>query len=136
VPESSDWHGGAFTPWIAATPAATVSPELNPLYATAIHRLRERVLNGETLAEAMADKHVYPRSFRGMISMGEISVLLPEACGRIAELYHGDVQKYISILTAVGQPIGMFILACFVFVIYSSMFEAIIRIYNLLFDSM
>lgn len=33
VPESSNWHGGTLTRWIAALPAATVSPELPKLLA-------------------------------------------------------------------------------------------------------
>jgi len=88
------------------------SLDINPMYASLLDRLNERVRNGQPLREALdAERWLVPASFRTMVSIGESSGLLPEAFGRIAGLYVRDVLKMNKIMADTVGPLVVFALA-------------------------
>jgi len=87
--------------------------EVNPVYRSVLRRVKERVQNGETLSNAMAMERKLPASFRGLISVGESSGLLPEALGRVSRLYQRQAAKTSKILLDVTAPVGVVALGCF-----------------------
>jgi len=87
--------------------------DLHTLYAGAVRRVRKRVLQGETLSTAFdreAKLLTVPQSFRSLIALGEQSGMLPEACGRIARFYQGQVDKRMRILADAVLPLGVLLL--------------------------
>jgi type IV pilus assembly protein PilC len=88
------------------------SLDVNPTYRSVLRRVKERVHNGETLRSAMEIEKKLPVSFRGLISVGESSGLLPEALARIGRLYQRDAAKTSKIVLDVTAPLGVVALGC------------------------
>jgi type IV pilus assembly protein PilC len=102
---------------------STSSADIRPLFAAALCRLRDRVRQGEALAQAVErETWVLPASFRGMASIGESSGRLPEALERLAHLYHRQVLKVTKVTLSTLFPFGVIALGCCVMWIYSSVF--------------
>ena len=98
------------------------SLDINPIYRSALRRIKERVENGETLNGAMEEERNLPASFRGLISIGESSGLLPEAFGRIGRLYQREAAKTSKILLDVTAPAGVVALGCITLLVALSWF--------------
>ena len=88
------------------------SLDVNPIYRSALRRIKERVHNGETFSSAMEMEKKLPASFRGLISVGESSGLLPEALGRIGRLYQRQAARSSKILLDLTAPLGVVALGC------------------------
>jgi len=113
------------------------SLDVNPLYASLMRRLTERVRRGETLHEAIGtERWLVPRSFRTLVSIGESSGLLPEAFKRIADLYRRDVLKMNRILGDTIGPIVVFVLGAITLFINGSVFAILVRMTESILDSM
>jgi len=111
------------------------SLDINPLYRAAMRRLKERVQNGETLNAAMEMEPLLPESFRGFVSIGESSGLLPEAFGRVAQLYRRQALKTSRILMDVLTPIGVVVLGCFTLLVTLSVLGTCAALYEALLAS-
>ncbi|MBI4559179.1 MAG: type II secretion system F family protein [Candidatus Hydrogenedentes bacterium] len=96
--------------------------DLNPIFASMLQRVRQRVLRGSTLTNALAREINVPTAFRGFVSLGESSGLLPEALGRVAQLYQRQAAKTSRILLDIISPLGVVILACGVFWFHCTLF--------------
>jgi len=86
--------------------------DLNPIFSSAFRRINERVRSGETLSSAMEVEKKLPASFRGLVSVGESSGLLPEALGRIGRLYQRQAARTSKILLDLTAPLGVVALGC------------------------
>ncbi len=81
--------------------------DINPVYARVLRGLARRIFEGETLHNAMEQEShkLLPASFRGLVSIGERSGLLPEAFGRIGRLYQREAIKTRRVLTQGLMPL-------------------------------
>jgi type IV pilus assembly protein PilC len=81
-----------------------------PAYSRKFKRIHHDVSLGVTLSEAM-EKHrslpPLPKTFRGIIALGERSAMLSEACANVADTYRGEVAKRSRLLTDAIMPIGI-----------------------------
>ena len=125
---------GAGVPMDAALEDAA-SLDVNPIYRSALRRVKERVQNGETLSAAMETEKKLPVSFRGLISVGESSGLLPEALGRIGRLYHRQALKTSKILLDVTAPVGVVALGCLALLVALSWFGMAVALVDALVTS-
>lgn len=84
--------------------------DVNPMYAESVRRLRKHIMQGETLAAACdAEAHLppIPKSFRGLVSIGEQSGMLPQALARISQFYQAQADKRSRIIVDTLLPFGV-----------------------------
>ena len=111
------------------------SLDISPIYRAIMRRLGKSVQNGETLNAAMEKERLLPASFRGLVSIGESSGLLPEAFGRIALLYRREAIKTGKILIDVLTPAGVVVLGCLTLLVTLSVFAMSVSVYEALLES-
>ena len=110
---------------------------INPLYATRLRRVKERVSGGLTLSESFAKEGRYfPSSFVGMVAMGESSGLLPDAFGRIGTLYQRQAQKATRVLADLVSSAGVLVCAGFTFTVVYSVYGTLVAAYDAFLTSM
>lgn len=112
--------------------------DVNPMYARLLRRLKRRTEQGETLQTAMEpeSRALLPLSFRGIVSVGESSGLLPQALGRIAGFYEREARKTLRMLGGLLEPLSIGLLAGVTLLITSAVFEALVGIMTVLMDEM
>jgi type II secretory pathway component PulF len=106
---------------------------INPLYRNLLVRVRARMLQGETLSDALDAEStpiLVPKAFRGFVSIGERSGLLPEALARIGELYRRAVEKQLQILVDAVLPFGVIGLGFLTLIAELSLFLTLSSIYD------
>jgi len=108
------------------------SIEVNTLYRATLLRIKSRVHDGETLDSAMEKEPSIPASFRGIVSIGESSGLLPEAFGRVAHLYEREAAKVSKILLDVLAPIGVVAIGCLTLFVALAWFATAVRLMDTL----
>ncbi len=99
--------------------------EVHPYYRALLRRVRARVLEGETLAAAFDSERglaPVPKSFRGMVAVGERSGLLPDALSRIADVYRRVADARASIVSDMLLPFGVLLLAAITLVVQLSLY--------------
>ncbi|MCK5558645.1 MAG: type II secretion system F family protein [Candidatus Hydrogenedentes bacterium] len=111
------------------------SLDISPIYRATMRRLGKSVQNGETLNAAMEKERLLPASFRGLVSIGESSGLLPEAFGRIALLYRREAIKTGKILIDVLTPAGVVVLGCLTLLVTLSVFAMHVEVMKVLIAS-
>jgi len=111
------------------------SADLNPAYRRKFRRIRLRVLQGETLGEACTRYSrlpVLPKSFLGLLSLGEHSGMLPDACEQISVYYQRQVEKQTRLLMDTILPIGIMLLGIVTLAFEMLVFGSMIRIVDYL----
>ncbi len=91
--------------------AAVCAP--NRIHARMLRRMRARILQGESLADAaQAETRTVgvPSSFPTMIAVGEHAGMLPEALRYLADNYAIQARNRTHLLNAMVQPMGVLIL--------------------------
>jgi len=102
--------------------------DTSPLYSRLMTRLSEKVRTGHGLQEAMeSEKWLLPASFRGMVSIGESSGLLPEALKRVRLLYKQDVRKARTLMASIMAPVTILFLGCGTLLVYVGIYSILIR---------
>jgi len=103
--------------------------DINPVFAMSFRRIAGRVEQGESLKTAIdAEARVLPPSYRGLVSLGERSALLPEAFGRLAGAYRREALNAARLLLSIVPPIVLCWIGLLVYVVYSGIFEAILHL--------
>ena len=124
----------------AGVPMATAlddvqSLDVGPIFSGCFSRIREKVVQGESLASAMkTERRWLPASFRGQAALGEDSGLLPEAFGRLAHAYRREALKNARILLDIAAPVAICLIGLLTFFVYSAIFEALSRLSWLAID--
>jgi type II secretory pathway component PulF len=105
----------------------------NPLRPMA-RRVRTRVLQGHSFTDALrAEGRRIPRGMTAMTSLGESTGRLPEALGKIADLYLAQARRHARVLLDVLSPLallamgGMVLAVCaYLALAYSHLADALV----------
>ena len=119
---------------------SAANSELNPLYERSVRRVRQRILQGESLGDAWnAEKGrraLAPASFCGLVLLGERSGMLPDAFGRLAEFYGRQAEKRVRIISDALMPLGVLLLGGITLSVELAVFLTLTSIYNVIMGSL
>ena len=104
---------GAGVPLVQALSALTEQVEGARLKGV-IGQIRDRVNEGATLADAMAQSGVFSDLYVGMVRAGEAGGALEQVLSRLAEYLEGQVRLRNKVSSILIYPTVMFAFACFV----------------------
>ncbi|MGB0909427.1 MAG: type II secretion system F family protein [Nitrospirales bacterium] len=94
----------------------------NRLVEQTIEAVRHRIREGETITEPLAQSAIFPQMVTHMIRVGESTGSLDTMLDQIADLYEQEMDRTISMLTALLEPavilligvgIGMMVIAMY-----------------------
>ncbi|MBI5092737.1 MAG: type II secretion system F family protein [Candidatus Hydrogenedentes bacterium] len=102
---------------------AAAGLDVHPLFAAALQRVRKRVQGGATLKDSFSKERCFPRSFRGFVSVGESSNLLPNALAQAGDLYRRQVAKVTRILLDLLSPLGVIAAGAGALLLFASYLE-------------
>jgi len=103
--------------------------DLHPLYRRWVGGVRRRVLNGVSLRDACTGLRLLapiPRSFVGLIAMGETHGRLESSLRYLAENYQAQVERRKTLLMGCVLPLGVIAMGYVVLAVEASMFQALI----------
>ncbi|HCR30060.1 MAG TPA: pilus assembly protein PilC [Opitutae bacterium] len=100
----------------------------NQFIMDAVEKVRNRVRDGEPLAEPMAASGQFPPMVSSMVEVGEETGELPDMLNQIADIYDEEVDASISSVTSVIEPILILTLAISVLLIAISLFLPFIKL--------
>ncbi len=100
----------------------------NRFIMDAVDKVRNRVRDGEPLAQPIAATGLFPPMVSSMIEVGEETGELPDMLNQIAEIYDEEVDASISSVTSVIEPILILMLAVSVLLIAISLFLPFIKL--------
>ena len=83
----------------------TAAVSENVLAENAIREIRERVVQGSTLAREVRKQSFFPSLVAGMIHTGEESGTLSEILPKVADFYDRDLDYQIKALTSTLEPV-------------------------------
>ena len=110
--------------------------DISAVYAATIRRWRDRIRQGQRLAETVeAEKWYFPESFHALIAIGEDSARLPETMQHLAETYRREARKATRILYDTVFPVGIVGLGCVNLVIALTVFQLLTRMMTILADA-
>jgi type IV pilus assembly protein PilC len=79
----------------------------NSVVSKAVLFARERISEGKTMADPLAQSKVFPGMVVQMISVGEQSGSLDQMCTKIADFYEDEVDVAVAALTSLLEPFIM-----------------------------
>lgn len=79
----------------------------NVLIETALQEVAEKITQGRTMAEPLAETKIFPSMVVQMIGVGEQTGALDVMLNKIADFYEDEVDVAVSALTAMMEPIMM-----------------------------
>ena len=82
----------------------------NAVIEEAIYQVHLEVREGRTISEPLAQSGIFPQMVTHMIAVGESTGSLDTMLGKIADLYEQEVDRAITSLTALFEPIVMVII--------------------------
>lgn len=82
----------------------------NKVVERAIMRTREKIAEGRTMVEPLAESGVFPPMVVQMIGVGEATGALDTMLGKIADFYEEEVDAAVDALTALLEPIMMVVI--------------------------
>lgn len=100
----------------------------NLAYGEAVERLREKVLHGQLLHEAMQAEALFPLLAVQMLQIGESSGTLETMAARLAERYEEELDLQIESLSKLLEPLLMLILGIMVGSLVLAMYLPIFRL--------
>jgi type IV pilus assembly protein PilC len=72
--------------------------------------VREKISEGRTLAEPLAEANVFPSMVVQMIGVGEATGAMDTMLNKIADFYEEEVDVAVDALTAMLEPIMMVVI--------------------------
>lgn len=93
----------AGVPLVDAMRAASAATN-NRVYQTALVRVQERMLEGDGLAEPLADTEVFPRAATQMMRVGENTGTLDIQLNNVSAYYSRELEYRLKKLTALFEP--------------------------------
>jgi type IV pilus assembly protein PilC len=82
----------------------------NKVIERAIMTVREKISEGRTLAEPLAEANVFPSMVVQMIGVGEATGAMDTMLNKIADFYEEEVDVAVDALTAMLEPIMMVVI--------------------------
>ncbi|TVQ97218.1 MAG: type II secretion system F family protein [Deltaproteobacteria bacterium] len=79
----------------------------NKVIEKAIMRVRDRIAEGRTMAEPLAETGVFPPMVVQMIGVGEATGAMDTMLGKIADFYEDEVDEAVEALTSLLEPLMM-----------------------------
>jgi type IV pilus assembly protein PilC len=76
----------------------------NTVIEHSIQHVHHQVREGSTISEPLAQSRIFPRLVTQMIAIGESTGSLDAMLGKIADLYEQEVERAVSILTSLFEP--------------------------------
>ncbi len=111
-----------------------VSGVLDNKYAeTRLESIKEQVLMGQALSEAMAKESIFPAMLSSMIKIGEESGDLDGILNKTADFYDGELERAIANFTAVLEPVMIVIMGVIVGFLIISILTPMFTMYNTMF---
>ena len=95
---------------------------------SAIDKVRNRVRDGEPLAQPIAATGLFPPMVSSMVEVGEETGELPNMLNQIADIYDEEVDASISSVTSIIEPILILFLAVSVLLIAISLFLPFVKL--------
>lgn len=99
----------------------------NRAYGEHVARARERVVQGASLAQSLAGKHVTPLTTQ-VIGVGEQAGALDEVLEELGTFYDKRLQARLRTLSSLVEPAILLLVGGMVGFVYMSFFEAIFRL--------
>ena len=82
----------------------------NKVVEEGIHYAREKISEGKTMAEPLAESGVFPGMVVQMIAVGESTGALDQMLGKIADFYDEEVDVAVDALTSLMEPVMLVLL--------------------------
>jgi type IV pilus assembly protein PilC len=79
----------------------------NKTVEAAVYRTRDSISEGRTIAEPLAETHVFPSMVVQMIAVGEATGELDAMLSKIADFYDEEVDTAVAALTSMIEPLLM-----------------------------
>ncbi len=89
----------------------------NRVLEEAVEAARQNIREGETIADPLKRSGEFPSLVTHMIAVGERSGEMEDMLQRIAQIYDGEVERVISRLTSLLEPIMILVMGVVVFFI-------------------
>lgn len=116
---------------------SAATAKVNAPFTKALLRVAGRVEQGNMLSEAMeGEKLLFRQSLRTLVSLGETSGMLPEACAQAADLYERDAARTERMMADAVVPVCVIASACATFLVYVGLMTATIGMADIFTRSM
>jgi type IV pilus assembly protein PilC len=79
----------------------------NKVIESAVYHVREKIAEGRSMAEPLAETNVFPPMVVQMIGVGEATGAMDTMLGKIADFYEEEVDVAVDALTALLEPVMM-----------------------------
>ena len=104
----------------------------NSLIEDAVVDVRERVHQGASIAQPLAEAAIFPPMVSHMVRVGEETGELEKMLGKIADFYEDEVDSSIQSLTSIIEPVMMIGVGAMVGVIIISMYLPMFKLLTLI----
>jgi type IV pilus assembly protein PilC len=104
----------------------------NTLIEHAVVDVRERVQQGASIAQPLAEHPVFPPMVSHMVRVGEETGELEKMLGKIADFYEDEVDSSIATLTSIIEPLMMILVGAMVGVIIIAMYLPMFKLLTLI----
>ncbi|MCP9462813.1 MAG: type II secretion system inner membrane protein GspF [Nitrospira sp.] len=89
----------------------------NRILEEAVESARQNIREGETIADPLKRSGQFPALVTHMIAVGERSGEMEEMLGRLSQIYDGEVERVITRLTSLMEPVMILAMGLIVFFI-------------------
>jgi general secretion pathway protein F len=89
----------------------------NRILEEAVESARQNIREGETIADPLKRSGEFPALVTHMIAVGERSGEMEEMLGRLSQIYDGEVERVITRLTSLMEPVMILAMGLIVFFI-------------------
>jgi type IV pilus assembly protein PilC len=110
--------------------AAAIKGANNNVFETGLQTAQERMLEGEGLAEPIADSNLFPRAAVQMMRVGENTGTLDQQLENASEYYSHELDYKLKRLTTLFEPIVIVIMGIVVGFVALALVQAMYGIYN------
>lgn len=102
----------------------------NRYIKTELSQLRNKVTNGVSLSQGMAESDVFPRLFCQLVATGEASGSLPEVLDTLNRIYADEVRSRIQLLHTSLEPLILLVFGGLVLFILAAIMLPVFDIYS------
>lgn len=102
----------------------------NSVIRRGIDEATKKVRNGQSISEALEQTHVFPAILTQMSAVGEETGQVDTVLAKVADFYEDEVDRVISSLTSVLEPLIIVVLGGMVGLIAASIFGPISQLTN------
>ena len=92
--------------------------------------LREKVTNGKSLSQSMAESAVLPSLFCQLVAIGEASGALPEVLCTLNLIYEDEISSRIQLLNTSLEPVILLIFGGLVLFVLAAIMLPVFEIYS------